>query len=204
MEPTEENVRAWEHRHAPEAAKEGLSSVVRERLPELRGRHVLHLGAGAGTGTLELVRLGALVTAVEPDRVLLEAARTREPTAAWLEAPLDGLPLELGRGRFHLALADHTLGRIADLAGWARGLETALRPGGYLLLHDDHPLLRVVDPLLHWRGDFRETLGLGQLVTALARTGLVVRRLEELPAPRPRQGVPGEVLLVARKPSPEG
>ncbi len=200
MEPTEENVRAWDRRHAREEQPEGLAAVVRDRLPDLAGRHVLHVGAGAGEGTAELAALGALVTAVEPDRALAAAGRTREPTAAWLEAALDALPLELARPRFHLVLADHTLGRIGVLAGWAKGLEAALRPGGYLLLHDEHPLLRCVDPLLRWRGDYGDGPGVGEVVTALARTALVVRRVEELPAPRPRQAVPGELLVVARKP----
>jgi SAM-dependent methyltransferase len=174
--------------------------VVRDRLPDLAGRHVLHVGAGAGGGTAELTAGGALVTAVEPDARLVAAGREREPSAVWLESPLDALPLELGRGRFHLVLADHTLARVGDLHAWAHGLEAALRPGGYLLLHDDHPLLRVVDQLLRWRGGYEEGPTVGSVVTALARAGLVVRRVEELSAPRPRGRVPGELLVVARKP----
>ena len=200
MEPTEENVRAFEERHAPQPPPEGLARVVRDRLPDLAGRHVLHVGAGAGGGAAELTAGGALVTAVEPDAKLVAAAREREPAAAWLESPLDALPLELGRGRFHLVLADHTLGRMGDLHAWAHGLEAALRPGGYLLLHDDHPLLRVVDPLLRWRSGYEDGPTVGSVVTALARAGLVVRRVEELTPARPRGGVPHELLIVARKP----
>jgi SAM-dependent methyltransferase len=201
MEPTEENVRAFEERHAPQQqSPEGLARVVRDRLPELAGRHVLHVGAGTGEGTAELTAGGALVTAVESDPRLVATAREREPAAAWLESPLDALPLELGRGRFHLVLADHTLGRIGDLHAWAHGLEAALRSGGYLLLHDDHPLLRVVDPLLRWRSGYEDGPTVGSVVTALARAGLVVRRVDELTPPRPRGGVPQELLVVARKP----
>jgi SAM-dependent methyltransferase len=200
MEPTEENVRAWDRRHAREEAPQGLPRVVLERLPDLNGRHVLHLGAGSGEGTMELAARGALVTAVESDPRLVVAAREREPSASWIESPLDSLPLELQRARFHLVLADRTLGRIGDLRAWARGLDAALRPGGYLLLHDEHPVLHCVDPLLRWRGDYGDGPSLGEIVSALVRTGLVLRRLEELPAPRPRDRVPGELLLVARKP----
>jgi SAM-dependent methyltransferase len=201
MEPTEENVRAFEERHAPQQhPPEGLARVVRDRLPDLAGRHVLHVGAGTGEGTAELTAGGALVTAVESDARLVAAAREREPAAAWLESPLDALPLEFGRGRFHLVLADHTLGRIGDLHAWAHGLEAALRSGGYLLLHDDHPLLRVVDSLLRWRSGYEDGPTVGAVVTALARAGLVVRRVEELTPVRPRGGVPHELLIVARKP----
>ena len=83
---------------------------------------------------------------------------------------------------------------------WAHGLEAALRSSGYLLLHDDHPLLRVVDPLLRWRSGYENGPTVGSVVTALARAGLVVRRVEELTPPRPRGGVPHELLIVARKP----
>jgi SAM-dependent methyltransferase len=201
MEPTEENVRAFDARHRAEVGADGLPPPLRERLPDLRGRHVLHLGCRTGGGTLELAERGGLVTAVEPDVRLLEVARTREPSAAaaWLESPLDALPLELQRGRFHLVLAEGNLARVDDVVAWAHGVEAALRAGGYLLLHDDHPVLRCVDPLLHWRGDYAEGLTLGRLVSVVARAGLVVRRIEELPAPRPRERVPGEIVLVARK-----
>ncbi|HSC92143.1 MAG TPA: methyltransferase domain-containing protein [Gaiellaceae bacterium] len=201
MEPTEENVRAFDARHRADEGARGLPAPLRDRLPDLRGRHVLHLGCGTGEGTLELAALGGLVTAVEPDVRLLEVARNREPSAAaaWLESPLDALPLELQRGRFHLVLADGNLRRVADLAAWAHGIEAALRDGGYLLLHDEHPVLRCVDPLLHWRDDYREGTTVGAVVSAVARAGLVVRRVEELPAARPRERVPGELVLVARK-----
>jgi SAM-dependent methyltransferase len=201
MEPTEENVRAFDARHRAAEGAHGLPAPLRERLPDLRGRHVLHLGCRTGEGTLELAARGGLVTAVEPDVRLLEVARTREPSAAaaWLESPLDGLPLELQRSRFHLVVADGNLARVADLAAWAHGVEAALRPGGYLLLHDEHPVLRCVDPLLHWRGDYAEGLTVGRVLSVVARAGLVVRRVEELPAARPRERLPGVLVVIARK-----
>ena len=114
--------------------------------------------------------------------------------------PARRAPARAGPRPLHLVLADHTLARIADLHTWAHGLEAALRSSGYLLLHDDHPLLRVVDPLLRWRSGYEDGPTVGSVVTALARAGLVVRRVEELTPPRPRGGVPHELLIVARKP----
>jgi trans-aconitate methyltransferase len=82
MEPTEENVRAWDRRYARSEEPRGLPPVVVDRLPDLSGRHVLHLGAGSGEGTIELAQRGALVTAVESDPALVAAAREREPAAS--------------------------------------------------------------------------------------------------------------------------
>jgi len=208
MEPTEENVRAWREAHAPRHTPEpGLPAVVRERLPELAGRHVLHLRFGGGAETAAITALGALVTAVDPSPQELDAARAKAPTAAFVQAELDGLPLELLRSRFHMAYAARgTLARIRDVQAFAHGVLGALRPGGYLLHHDDHPVIGRVDHVLHWRGDYFDgrALQLGQLVTALAQAGLTIRRLEELPPTealrRHDRRAPGELVLVALRP----
>jgi SAM-dependent methyltransferase len=207
MEPTEENVRAWEEAHPPaELPERGLPQLVRERLPELKGRHVLHLRCATGEGTAELGELGAFVTAVDPSPQDLVAARANAPTAAFVHAELDGLPLELLRSRFHLVYAARgTLVEVRDPDAYAHGIIGALRPGGFLLHHDDHPIVHRLDQLLHWRGDYfdGQRLRLDQLVTALAQAGLAVRRLEEFPSTdlrrRHDQRAPGELVLVAMR-----
>jgi SAM-dependent methyltransferase len=208
MEPTEENVRAWKEAHAPRHRIEpGLPQVVRERLPDLERRHVLHLRCGKGDGTAELAALGAFVTAVDSSAADLEAARAKAPTAAFVHAELDGLPLELLRGRFQLVYAAQgSLARVGDVAAYAQGIHGALRPGGFLLQHDDHPVMNRLDHVLRWRGDYFDGRArqLGELVTALAQAGLVMRRLEELPPTdalrRHDQRAPGELVLVALRP----
>ena len=208
MEPTEENVRAWREAHAPRPRPEpGLPSVVRERLPDVERRHVLHLCCGTGAETAELAERGAFVTAVDPSAQDLEAARARAPTAAFVHAELDGLPLELLRSRSQLVYAARgTLDRIHDVEAYAHGILGALRTGGYLLQHDDHPVIGRLDHTLRWRGDYFDgaAIQLGGLVTALAQAGLVVRRLEELPptgpAKRHDRRAPGEFVLVALRP----
>jgi SAM-dependent methyltransferase len=205
MEPTEENVRAWREAHAPQHTRDpGLPPVVRDRLPELAGRHILHLRCGSGEETAELTALGALVTAVDPSAQDLETARAKAPTAAFVHSELDGLPLELLHSRFHLVYAARgTLARVQDAEAFAHGVLSALRPGGYLLHHDDHPVIGRLDHILRWRGDYFDgrAVQLGQLVTALAQAGLTIRRLEELPptdAPRRHdRRAPGEFVLVA-------
>jgi predicted TPR repeat methyltransferase len=208
MEPTEENVRAWREAHAPRHTFEpGLPALVRERLPGLNGRHVLHLRCGSGEETAELAALGALVTVVDPSAQDLEAARAKAPTAAFVHAELDGLPLELLHSRFHLVYAARgTLARVQDADAYAHGVLGALRTGGYLFQHDDHPVIGRVDHILRWRGDYFDgrALQLGQLVTAVAQAGLTIRRLEELPPTDARRRhdrrAPGEFVFVALRP----
>jgi SAM-dependent methyltransferase len=205
MEPTEENVRAWRAAHPPpEPLERGLPQVVRERLPELKGRHVLHLRCGTGEATAELAELGAFVTAIDPNPQDLQAAREHAPNGAFVHSELDGLPLELLRSRFHLVYAARgTLALVHDVEAYAHGIHGALRPGGFLLHHDDHPLVHRLDHLLHWRGDYFDghSVKLDELVTALAQGGLVVRRLEELPptqsARRHDRRAPGDIVVVA-------
>jgi SAM-dependent methyltransferase len=134
---------------------------------------------------------------------------------------------------------------LPDLPRWAQVVAALLMPGGRLLLVDEHPLsgciavengvLRLVDDYFRrdqpWEGagwthfsgaDFaRENKyefnwPLGDIVTALARAGLLIERLEEFPGlaewrytvsadngdsgAREQAGhLPGRYLLVARK-----
>lgn len=209
MEPTERNLRAWETAHRQRRRQEprsALPEVVRAWMPDLRGRHVLHLGCGRGEATAELVALGGLVSGVDRSAEALVAARERVPAAALFQAEPEAPPPELLRGRFHLVYAgEGTLANVADLGSAARAVHAALRPGGYLLLYDEHPVRARVDPLFHWRGSYfaggkeDPRRSLGDLVTEIAQAELVVRRLEELPAPGEGPHVPGRFILVARK-----
>lgn len=234
MEPTEQNRRAWDEVHRRRAeSMEGRLRIpehVRDRLPDLRGRHVLHLQCGTGEETAELAARGALVTGVDFSDEGLAVARERWPEVAWVRADVQALPLELRRGRFDLVYTGGgVLNWLHDLDGWAAGIHAALRPGGFLLLYDEHPVLVCLDDFLRWRRDyFDETpevgvgwshfeLGgdpaserqverfwrLGQILTALAQAGLVLRRVEELPAVtswrRQDARVPGELVVVAAR-----
>lgn len=234
MEPTEQNRRAWDevHRRRAEwmAGRLSIPEHVRERLPDVQGRHVLHLQCATGEETAELADRGAFVTGVDVSEEALAVARERRPEIAWVRADVHELPLELRRGRFDLVFTGGgVLMWLHDLDAWAAGIHAALKPGGFLLLYDEHPVLVCLDDFLHWREDYfdespRPTVGwthfdlqgnpareekverfwrLGQIVTALAQAGLVVRRLEELPAERSWRRkdarVPGEFVLVAAR-----
>jgi SAM-dependent methyltransferase len=206
MEPTDENLRAWEQAHRPvERGEATLPPQVRESLSDLTGKRVLHIGCGSGAATLEFVELGASVTGVDPSDGALEAARARGPSVLWIHGELDTLPTEVQRGRFDLAYAGtETVQTLRDLDLFARSAAAALREGGDLLLFDEHPAALCVDGLMHWREDYfaQGFRRLGQVVGALARHGLTVRALEEYPAGSGSfhdERVPETFLLHARR-----
>jgi SAM-dependent methyltransferase len=186
VDPTDENLRAFDRAHAPvERGEATLPPQVRESLAELKGKRVLHLGCGSGAATAEFVELGASVTGVDPSDGALETARARGPSVLWIHAELDSLPAELQRGRFDLVYAGpETTQTVRDLDLFAGTVGTALKPGGDLLLYDEHPAALCIDGLMHWREDYFAAgfWRLGQLVGALGRHSLVVLALEEYPA----------------------
>jgi SAM-dependent methyltransferase len=186
----------------------GLPAALRERLHDLSGQRVLHLGCGTGEATVELAGLGALVTGADADGEALAAARRLDPELPWLVGDAEHLPAALGRGRSDLVFASaRSLAGATDLDAWADGIAASLRPGGELILHAEHPVLACLDEVLRWRGDyFAAGAGprVGQVVTALVGAGLTLRRLEELPEfppLRPQASrAPGQLLVVAAKP----
>lgn len=238
MEPTEQNRRAWDevHRRRTQAMAGilGIPEFVRERLPSLDGRHVLHLQCATGEATAALVEAGALVTGVDISGEALAIARENAPTAAFVQADVQHLPLELRRGRFDFVFTGGgVLVWLQELEAWSSGIHAALKPGGVLLLYDIHPVGQCVDEVsLRWRDDYfneepivdvgwshfelpgepareqkvERAWRLGEIVTGVASSGLVVRRLEEFPASvyggwkRLDERVPEEFVLLAEKP----
>lgn len=206
MEPTEENLRAWEQAHRPvERGEATLPPQVRESVSDLHGKRVLHIGCGSGAATLEFAELGASVTGVDPSDGALELARERGPSVLWIHGELDTLPTEVQRSRFDLAYAGpETMQTLRDLDAFARSAAASLRVGGDLLLFDEHPAALCVDGLMHWREDYFAAgfRRLGQVVGAVARHGLAVRALEEYPAGAGSfhdERMPETFLLHARK-----
>jgi len=208
MEPTDSNLRAWEEAHRSlrrGGGRRGLPKPVRERLPDLEGRHVLHLGSGAGRETAALIGLGALVTGVDASEETVRAARKRLPDAALVAADVQELPVELRRGRFDVVYSSWgTLALVSDLNRWVAGIAAALRRGGVLLAYDEHPVAACLDQMLHWHESYFDTWPVSRVVEALLDAGLGLERLEELPDPnrwgRRELRVPGDLVVIARKP----
>jgi SAM-dependent methyltransferase len=211
MEPTEENIRAWDDAHRRRSEPVALPPFVQRTLGDLTKKRVLHLLCGTGEATAALAELGAVTTGVDPRPAALEAARERWPKILWVDGDPQSLPRQLRRGRFDLVYSgEGVLDGLADLDGWAAGIASALREQGELLLFDDHPIADCVDGLLRWRSDYfrdpndRDRLWrTGQVVSALARAGLHVKALEEYPGGTSRRRhdrrIPATFLLYARK-----
>jgi SAM-dependent methyltransferase len=206
MEPTDENIRAWEKAHrAPPSPEEELPQQVKQSVTDLHGKRVLHLNCGTGAATAKFAELGASVTGVDPSEESIYVARQRAPTVLFIGAEPHALPAELQRGRFDLVYAGPaTLQQLRDLDLFSGNVAAALRAGGDLLMFDDHPAALCVDGLMHWREDYFAAgfHRLGQIVGALARHHIPVRALEEYPAaPSTYRDarIPGTFLLHARK-----
>ena len=220
MEPTDQNRKAWDEIHRGRAkamaGQLGIPEKIRELLPDVAGKHVLHLQCATGESTAELVELGALVSAVDISAEALDVARERAPDVAYVHADVHDLPLEIRRARFDLVYTGGgVLIRLHDLDAWATGIASALKPGGMLFLYDSHPVSKCLDGLGHWRDDYfdeprrlrararSEHWRLGQIVDAVTGAGLVVTRLVEFQTlykwlQRDRR-VPWDFALLAEK-----
>jgi SAM-dependent methyltransferase len=211
VEPTDENLRAWDDAHRARAEPVELPEFVKRTLGDLKGKRILHLLCGTGEATAALAELGAVATGVDPHPAALEAARERWPKILWVDGDPQSLPRQLRRGRFDLVYSgEGVLGGLGDLDGWAAGISAALRAAGELLVFDDHPVADCVDGLLRWRSDyFRDPADpdrlwrIGQAVSALARAGLHVQALEEYPGGTSRLRhdgrIPATFLLYAQR-----
>ncbi len=206
MEPTDENLRAWDKAHPPaESGEAALPEQVRGSLSDLSGKRVLHIGCGSGAATVEFVERGASVTGIDQSEGALELARERGPSVLWIHSELDTVPAELQRARFDLAYVGPGVAQdVRDLDLFAGSIAASLKPGADLLLFDDHPAALCLDGLMHWREDYFASgfHRLGQLVGALGRHELIVRALEEYPAGPGSfhdSRVPGNVLVHARR-----
>jgi SAM-dependent methyltransferase len=189
MDPTDKNRRAWDEipRSRTRAASEQLliPEQIFDLLPEIEGKHVLHLQCATGEATAQLVERSALVTAVDVSAEEIEIARERAPDVAYYHADVHELPLELHRARFDLVFTGgDVLESIRDLDQWLAGIASALKPGGTLLLYDSHPVSERVDPLGHWRENYFDSSDerawrLEEVVNAVIAAGLRVTRLAE-------------------------
>jgi SAM-dependent methyltransferase len=215
VEPTDQNRRAWDeiHRSQTQAVSEQLRipKQIFDLIPDVEGKHVLHLQCATGESTAELVELGALVTAVDISSEALDVARERAPDVAYVHADVHDLPLEVRRARFDLVFTGgDVLISIRDLDQWLAGIATTLKPGGTLLLYDSHPVTERVDPLGHWRDNYfddsdERAWRLEEVVNAVIGAGLSVTKLAEFQTlfkglQRDRR-VPWDFAVLAEKPA---
>jgi SAM-dependent methyltransferase len=225
MEPTEENRQAFDQLHAQRIAaasdRPAIPDAIRDLLPDVAGKHVLHLLCGTGEASAALAALGGLVTGVDVWEDALAEARERYPDVAFVHSDPHELPLQLQRHRIDLVYAGGGVLRyLHDLDTFFSAAANALRPGGRLVLWDTHPVLECLDAAsLRWvEGYFEGVLELGPrlgerqhvhlwtlagVVNAVLRAGFTVNRLEEFPSLSPVRRhdprIPGEFALVVSR-----
>jgi len=161
----EQNRQAWNaatQRHnlhkGDQAAflRQGGSTLFPEEidlLGDVRGKTLVHVQCNAGQDTLSIAgRLGAVVTGVDiSDEAIAFAQRL---------AAASGIPGEFVRAdvydwfaantrAFDVAFASYgAVGWLSDLGAWGRGIAAALKPGGYFVLVEFHPMLGALDGAL--------------------------------------------------------
>ena len=210
----------WRHEQGmtPEFFAAGgirLPEVARAVLGELTGLKVLHLQCATGEESLSLANLGAEVTAVDISEAQVDIAREAAAEAGlsvtFVAADVLDLPTELRDRRFDLVYtATGVLPWLPDLTRWADTIAGSLRPGGRLVLLDEHPLasclwadeqgLRIEGDYFgrnhphhdtgwaHFPGadDATKTKAqfhwpLGDIITSLIEAGLTITGLAEFP-----------------------
>jgi ubiquinone/menaquinone biosynthesis C-methylase UbiE len=176
----------YDHDRNPLTALE--EPVVRAALGDVRGSLVLDLGCGTGRHTLWLAAQGATVTAVYFSAGMLEVAR-RKPGAEGVRFVAhdlhESLPFE--DGAFDVVVSGLVLEHLRDPGAFFREVRRVLRPGGRVVVSAMHPAMFLrgsqaafTDPVSGEKvrpGSYAH--GLGEVVTAAVRVGLVVEGVSE-------------------------
>ena len=132
------------------------------------------------------------------------------PDAAFFQAELHDIPLQLRRRRFSLVYAgEGTLARVPDLAALLSTAAAALQKGGHFVLCERHPIAECVEPVgLRWRESYFDEgrARVGDIITTVLRSELTLEEVDELPAEKESgarldQRLPALLLVQARKTS---
>ncbi len=122
-----------------------IDAWEQDEVGDVRGKSLLHLQCHFGLDTLSWARLGAVVTGVDFSEKAIAAARglAREVglEARFCISSVYDLPDALG-GTFDIVYASRgALGWLPSIERWADVVTRYLTPGGFLYLHEGHPVL---------------------------------------------------------------
>ena len=112
------------------------AAVIFELAGALRGKRVLDVGTGDGGYAIEAATRGAVVTGLDEDRAMLEAARARAAERGVALALVDGnaVALPFADASFDVVLAVTVLCFVDDAGPAVRELARVLTPGGRLVI----------------------------------------------------------------------
>jgi cytosine/adenosine deaminase-related metal-dependent hydrolase/ubiquinone/menaquinone biosynthesis C-methylase UbiE len=155
-------------------------------LPSLRGEDVVDVGCGTGRWLRRLEALEpASLTGIDCSPTMLERARSKvRPTTKVKVSQCSALPEE--DGSKSLVLGSFVLSYLDDLEQFARECTRILRPDGWLLISDMHPLTAMER---HWTRSFRldgqkieiatHSRSIDEIVSVFRHHGFVARVLNE-------------------------
>jgi SAM-dependent methyltransferase len=193
-----------------------LAEHARAVAGDVTGKTLLHLQCATGEDTLSWAVAGAAATGadISDAQIAIAARKAAEAGLAvhFVAADIYDLPAELQAGSFDIVYTGGgALVWLPDIARWAGIVAAALKPGGRLILDEEHPVAQTLwvdegkltittdyfgrgkpeydQGWAHFTGgeDATETKvqfawPLGDIVTALARAGLRIESLEEFPS----------------------
>lgn len=174
-----------------------------------------HLQCATGEDTLSWANRGAHATGIDLSPKQIELAKQKAAAAGlpvrFIASDIYTLPAHLFEERFDIVFTGGgAIVWLPDLQEWAKIIAGLLKPGGRLIIDEEHPLagcmevqdgvVRIVDDYFgrkpemfigwtHFSGGehatekkYEFTWPLGDVVTALARAGLRIELLEERPS----------------------
>lgn len=174
-----------------------------------------HLQCATGEDTLSWANRGAHATGIDLSPKQIELAKQKAAAAGlpvrFIASDIYTLPAHLFEERFDIVFTGGgAIVWLPDLHEWAKIIAGLLKPGGRLIIDEEHPLagcmevqdgvVRIVDDYFgrkpemfigwtHFSGGehatekkYEFTWPLGDVVTALARAGLRIGLLEERPS----------------------
>ncbi len=131
------------------AGESTLLDLDRESVGPVAGKTLLHLQCHFGLDTLSWAREGASVTGLDFSSVAIEKARELAARAGiearFVEADLYDAPHRID-GTFDIVYVNvGALNWLPDIPAWAQVVAGFLRTGGFLYLHEAHPVLNMLD-----------------------------------------------------------
>lgn len=121
-----------------------------ELLGDLNGKTLLHLQCNSGQDTLSIAKhLNATVTGVDISDEAISFAQQLSTDSgipgAFIRSDIYDF-LEQNTDQFDVVFTSYgVLGWLSDLNAWGKGIATALKPGGRLVLLEFHPVLNLFE-----------------------------------------------------------
>lgn len=217
---------------------------LQDAVGSVQGRSLLHLQCATGADTISWSILGADAVGVDisPKQIAIAQKKAQDAgvSTRFVAADVLDLPADLQNASFDFVFTGGgALVWLPDIGLWAQTVAAALKPGGRLILDEEHPVAQVLwaeDGVIkidsdyfgrhqaevhkgwaHFKGGenaqetkYEFSWPLGDIITALARSGFRIESLAEAPSRAAYRfgdeldqvkALPGEYLLIAKKES---